>query len=129
MQSSPLHIDQRIHHELARSVIGNLSATIHVHYRNVSGSKDVFASSIQAEREDRRMLQKPDLVRRRSIAFFGEALHVAPGGYVLHLPEPLKDWFGCLDGDGVDYGCHVQPGAADETSSPALLRSRARSAR
>ncbi len=55
-------VEQRIDHELARAVIGHLSAAIDLHHRDVAGREHVLGTRVHAEREDRRMLEEPDLV-------------------------------------------------------------------
>src|SRR5437762_14353129 len=52
----------------------------------ISRGDEVRAARIEPEGEDRRVLEKPDLVRGRRIALAGETLHRAPGRLVLAKP-------------------------------------------
>src|SRR5207248_329221 len=79
-------INQRVDDELSRSVIGHLAAAVDLHHRNLARGDEVRAARIEPEGEDRRVLEKPDLVRGRRIALAGEALHRAPGRLVLAKP-------------------------------------------
>ena len=58
-------VDQRIHHELARPVVGHLAAAVDADDRDVAGREQVFGLAIQSLREDRLVLEEPELVRRR----------------------------------------------------------------
>ena len=63
-EPAPTHVEQRIDHELAGTVIRDLAAAIDLHQRNVARREHVLACRIHAEREDRRMLEKPDFIAR-----------------------------------------------------------------
>ena len=81
-------IDQWIHHELPGPVIRHLPTAIDLDYRNVSGREQMGTTRIHAQREDGRMFEEPDLVRRFFIALIREPLHGAPRGLVLDETEP-----------------------------------------
>ena len=61
-EAGALQVDERIHHQLPGAVIGHLAAAIDLHHGNVAGREQVRAARVHAEREHRRMLEKPDLV-------------------------------------------------------------------
>jgi hypothetical protein len=78
----PFQIDEGIDHELAGAVIGNLAATVDLNDRDVSGRQQMLAAGIEAERKNRRMFRKPDLVGGIACATVGEFLHVVPKRFI-----------------------------------------------
>ena len=57
-------VDQRIDDELPRAVVGHLPAAVDADHRDVAGREQVLGPAVQALREDRRVLEEPDFVRR-----------------------------------------------------------------
>ncbi len=57
-------VDERVDHELAGAVVGDLAATVDLHDRDVPRREQVFRRSIQAQRKNAFVLREPDLVRR-----------------------------------------------------------------
>ena len=80
-------VEERIHHRLPGAVIGDLAAAIGGDDRNCAGRDDVLAPAGKPEREDRRMLNQPELVSGDGRAREVEGLHRAPGGLVGDKPE------------------------------------------
>src|SRR2546429_2638482 len=80
-------INQRVDDELSRSVIGHLAATVDLHHRNLARGDEVRAARIEPEGEDRRVLEKTDLVRGRRIAPPRAALPRAASRLVLATPR------------------------------------------
>ena len=124
-------VDEWIDHELAGTVIGHLPAAIDLDHGDVAGGEHVARVGVQAQREHRRMLEQPDLVRRVLVARVGDALHLAPGGLVVDLAQPFHDGAGagtqsparfCVANAGSDPSRHP-------FLRPALLPARACSAR
>ena len=58
----PAQVDQRIGHELAGAVVGDLAAAIGAHHRDVAGRQHVLGLAGLAEGEDRIVLDQPQLV-------------------------------------------------------------------
>ena len=83
----PFQIDQRIHHEHAGAVVGDLPATVDLHDRYVARFEQVLAVCVQAQREHRRVFGEPDLIRGLRRTRVGEALHRPPQGLVVLQPE------------------------------------------
>src|SRR5579859_1170946 len=84
-------VDERIYHQLAGTVVGDLAAPVYVDHRDVAGGQYVLHLASKSQGEHRRVFQEPDLVRRIGAPLQGELLHGAPGGFVLHLAEMLDD--------------------------------------
>jgi hypothetical protein len=84
-------INERIHHQLTWPVVRHLSATIDLDNRNIAGRQHVSRAGIHPKREDRRMLQEPDLVRSGSVALISQALHGSPCGLVFNTPKAAND--------------------------------------
>jgi hypothetical protein len=84
-------INERIHHQLAWTVVRHLSTAIDLNNRNIAGRQHVSRAGIHPKREDRRMLQEPDLVRSGSVALIGKALHGSPCGLVFNTPKAAND--------------------------------------
>src|ERR1700683_486403 len=55
-----LQIDERIDHELPGTVVSHLSAAIDLQHGNVARRDEMRAARAHSEREDRRVLKKPD---------------------------------------------------------------------
>src|SRR5207244_12407473 len=114
-ESRPPQVDQWVHHELPRAVVGYLAAAVDVYDWNIAGHQHVGRARVHPEREHRRMLEKPDFIRRGGITFVREALHGAPGGLIINAAQtadPRGRHFrsgpprrGCCAGDRrcVDY--------------------------
>ena len=130
-----LQVNERIDDELSRTVIGHLAAAIDLQNRNIPRRNEVRAARVHPEREDGRMLEKPDLIRALGTALGGEGLHRAPGGFVVDASEmaddgrrrpPPRRRLGLAEACGrqVHGAC-----AAARLSRPALLRFSACSAR
>jgi hypothetical protein len=80
-------IDQWIDYELARTVIGDLSAAIGANDWNVTCSENMRGIGIHAEREHRLVLEHPDLVGRVRSAHIREVLHGLPRRQISHTAE------------------------------------------
>src|ERR1039457_4996076 len=109
-------VEQGVNHQLAWSVIRDLTAAIDGHNGNITGIEHMFAAGIEAERKHRRMLGEPDLIVGRRIAAVGKLLHRPPGRLISHESQPSN----------LRNGVH-QP--SRRMSNLALLRASARSAR
>ena len=57
-----LEVEQRVDHQLARTVVGHLPAAVDLHDGDVAGAEQVLGLRVHAEREHRRVLEEPDLV-------------------------------------------------------------------
>src|SRR5581483_5036873 len=90
-ESGTPQVDQRVDDELTGTVIGNLAATIDLHDRNVARSQYMITTRVHAQREDRRVLEEPDLIGSIRAALIGEALHGTPGRLVIDEAEVAKD--------------------------------------
>jgi hypothetical protein len=83
-------VEQRIDDELTGAVIRDLAAAIDLHQRNVAGRQHVLGRGVHAEREHRRMFEKPDFVGGLGPTLFGERLHRSPCRLVLGTTEPSQ---------------------------------------
>jgi hypothetical protein len=90
-QAIAAQVEQHVQHQLAGTVIGDLSAAIGLHDGNVAGGQHMAGIRCHAQRENGWMLQQPGLVFGGGIALVGEALHGLPGRQVVHAPEPADD--------------------------------------
>lgn len=122
-QAAALQIDERINHELTRSVIGDLPAAIDLDHRNVARREDVLALGVESQGKHGRMLEQPDLVGGGGGALVREALHRAPRGLVRHEPEVTNERRNA-QAESARTGRSARP-----CSRPALLRASACSAR
>src|SRR5690606_6389831 len=71
-------VDEDVRNDLTRAVIRDLTAAVDLHDRDVAGRKEMRSVGIEAEREYRRVLDEPDLVRRLRGAPLGEVAHLLP---------------------------------------------------
>src|SRR4029079_13325221 len=90
-EAEPVEVEQRVDHELTRTVIRHLPAAIYVHDRDIARREHVLRARIHAEREHRRVLEKPELVGRLRTARLDLGLHRAPRGLVRRKAEPAQD--------------------------------------
>ena len=58
----PIEVDEGIHDELARSVVGDLAAAVGADHRDVPGSEHMFGFAGLAEGEHRVVLDQPEFV-------------------------------------------------------------------
>ncbi len=68
-------IDERVGHDLAGAVKGHLAPAVALHYRNVAGREKVFAAPRLPQREQRGVLDEPQLVFLLFTAVIGELAH------------------------------------------------------
>src|ERR1019366_3178623 len=86
-QARALQVNERIDDELSGPVIGDLATAIDLQHGNVAGREQVGAACVHAEREDRRVLEKPDLIRAFAVTLVGEFLHRTISGLVVCAPQ------------------------------------------
>ena len=77
-----------------------MDVSVDLYDGDITRIKQVFAGSIQAQREDGRVFSEPHFVPGRGIPFIREALHCAPQWLVLLRPQVanrdrLRDLFRC----------------------------------
>ena len=82
LEAAPAQVDEQIHHQLARAVVGDLPAAVDLDHRDVGGAQQMLRLARLPEGVDRRMLQPPQLVGGVVVAPVGEGLHRAPGRLV-----------------------------------------------
>ena len=80
-------VEQQVGDELARAVIGHLSAAVDLQRRDAVVAQQVLAAPGESERVDRRMLGQPDFVLRAGVARVGERLHRTPRRDVVGASE------------------------------------------
>ena len=124
-QGMPPQIDEWIHHQLSRTVIGHLTAAVDLNHRNIARRQQMLAAGIQSQREHRRMFDEPDFVGSRTVSVVRKLLHRPPGRLVRHLAE-MPD-----HGSVAHESRRIrdEAGVGAELSRPALLRASACSAR
>ena len=84
------NVDQRIDHENARAVVGDLAATIDLHDLDVARREQVLARGIQPQGENRRVLTIADFICRGLVALVRERLHCFPARHVVLPTEPAR---------------------------------------
>ncbi len=77
-QLAAAHVHQHVEHQLARAVIGHLTAAIALHHRDIAGGEQVFGLAGLPLGVDGVMLHHPELVRGVGGAAVGEGLHGIP---------------------------------------------------
>src|SRR5690242_15035769 len=82
-------IDERIEHDLSRSMVSDLAAAIGRDHRDAVRYGD--RRRALSERVDRRMLEQPELVRAAVVAAAREAAHRFEGRRVFDAPQALDD--------------------------------------
>ena len=92
-QSAGPQVQHQVGHDLAGAVIGDLTAALRGHHRDVARIQQVLGLAVHAQREHGRMLHQPDLVAGRG--GLGQVRPVAPQG--------------CLSGTGHDGRCGRGP--------------------
>ena len=68
-------------------MVGDLAATVRLHYRDSPRIEDVLSPSSQSLRVDARMLTKPELVAGLGCALCSELLHRFVGRQVIDLTQ------------------------------------------
>src|SRR5690606_29508311 len=84
-------VEQRVGHDLAGAVVGDLAAAVDVQHRNVARGQHVLGAAGLAEGEHRFVLDQPQLVGRGRVTRVGEGLHRAPDRLVrlpAEVPHP-----------------------------------------
>ncbi len=71
-------VDQRITDDLAGTVVGDLTATIHRNYRNIARYQHVLHLAGLAKGEHRVMFQQPQFIDRIRHPVVGERTHRPP---------------------------------------------------
>ena len=95
-QSAGAQVQHQIGHDLAGAVIGDLTAPLRGHHRDVARIQQVLGLAVHAQCEHGRMLHQPDLVAGRG--GLGQVRPVAPQG--------------CFSGTGHDGGGSSRRGLA-----------------
>ncbi|MPM65450.1 hypothetical protein SDC9_112346 [bioreactor metagenome] len=80
-------VDQRIGHDLARAMEGDLAAAVALHHGNGAGREQVIGLACNALREHGVVLAQPELVGGVGGAACGEALHGKGGVDIVDPPE------------------------------------------
>src|SRR5690606_26581623 len=84
----PAQVEQRVGHDLAGAVVGDLAAAVDVQHRDVARGEHVLGAAGLAEGEHRIVLDQPQLVGRGRVTRVGEGLHRAPDRLV-RLPAQV----------------------------------------
>src|SRR5690606_23501520 len=77
-EAQAAQVQERVGHQLAGAVVGDLAAAIHLEHRDVAGRQQVLQPTGLAEGEDGVVLDQPQLVGRGLVAGVGERLHGPP---------------------------------------------------
>src|SRR5699024_3069433 len=75
-------IDHDVNHDLARAVVGNLTAAVNGHNLDVAGGQNMFGAAVAPLREYRFVVQKPELVVVFRAATGRKTLHGTPHGLI-----------------------------------------------
>src|SRR5690606_34305595 len=86
----PAQVQQRVGHDLAGPVVGDLAAAVNADHRDVPGGQHVLGTARLAEGEHGIVLHQPQLVGGGLGARIGEALHRPPHRLV-GLPAEVAD--------------------------------------
>jgi len=95
LDRAPAEVDQRVEHDLARAVVGDLAPALATSDRQRPGLRSMRRIGRMAQRIDRRMFEQPKLVRCPGIAVSRKAAHRLQGRQILHPSEALDDQRGC----------------------------------
>src|SRR5690606_609064 len=116
-ERKPAQVDENVSDDLTRAVIRHLPAPVDLHDRDIAGREHVRAVRVQSEREDRRMLDEPDLVGGLGGAPLRECPHLVPDRLERPATEVADDDLG--RGSGVS-GRTASRGAHSTISISAL---------
>ena len=86
-ETGAIKIDERVNHQLTRTVIGHLTTTIDLHDLNIARRKQMIAACIEAQCKYGPVLREPDLVRSRLRPGIGQVLHRVPDRFVVLQSE------------------------------------------
>ena len=109
-------VEQRVHHHLAGTVIGNLAAAIDVLQRDGRTARQVLGAAGETRGVDRRVLQQPQFVRRILLARAGELAHRRVGRPIINqaqLPDIRCRKPAQTDLSRLGRGVPVRPSARD----------------
>ena len=84
-------VQQRVGHQLAGTVVGDLSPPVDFQDRDISGIEDVRRVTVESQRIDGGMLDEPDFIPGIRAAPGGEALHLLPDRREGATPEFARD--------------------------------------
>lgn len=85
-----LEVDQRVDHEDAGAMVGDLAAAIDLYDRDIAGRKHVFLARVQAQGKYGRVLAEPGRIGRCCVTPLGKCLHLPPQGYVVLPAEEAR---------------------------------------
>src|SRR5690606_2386462 len=114
-EAAAADIQQEVHHQLARPVIGHLAATVRLYNRDAVRVEDVFGFAGLTLGKHGRMFQDPELVTGISVAPLDEVAHALPGGVVILQAQAAHE-----DGAGGHWHRRAQSTMA---TRPVALRS------
>jgi hypothetical protein len=91
VQAPTPEVQQRVDHQLAWTMVSDLSTTVGLDDRNGMGVEDMVGAGSKPQGKDRRMLHQPDLIRRVGLSMGGKGPHLSQAVQVGRLSPDATD--------------------------------------